>query len=66
MTPEIKMSEKYALSIYEAAAYFNIGEKRLRKLIADDPNATWILWNGSHVYIKRKLFETKLDAANAI
>ena len=66
MTPEIKISDKYALSIDEAAAYFHIGEKHLRRLIKNDPTAIWILWNGSHATIKRKLFEAKLDAANAI
>lgn len=66
MTPEIKISDKYALSIDEAAAYFHIGENHLRKLIKDDPNAEWVLWNGSHAIIKRKLFEEMLDSANAI
>ena len=32
----IPISEKYLLSISEAAAYFNIGEKRLRRLAEDD------------------------------
>lgn len=63
---EVKISDKYALTIEEAAEYFHIGMKHLRELIKRDPNAKWVLWNGSHVTIKRRLFEEKLDAANAI
>ncbi len=63
---EVKISEKYALTIEEAANYFHIGTKHLRNLIKSNPNAEWILWNGSHVTIKRRLFEEKLDSANAI
>ncbi len=63
---DIKVAEKYALTVEEAAEYFHIGEKHLRKLIKNDPNARWVLWNGTHVTIKRKLFEQVLDAANAI
>lgn len=63
---ELKVSEKYALTVEEASAYFHIGSKHLRKIINDDPNASWVLWNGAHVMIKRRLFEEKLDTANAI
>ena len=63
---ELRSSEKYALTVEEAADYFHIGEKRLRELIKRDPNARWVLWIGTHVTIKRRLFEEMLDAANAI
>lgn len=63
---ELRGSEKYALTVEEAADYFHIGEKRLRELIKRDPNARWVLWIGTHVTIKRRLFEEMLDAANAI
>jgi len=63
---DLKISEKYALTIEEAALYFHIGVKHLRDLIKSDPNAVWVLWNGTHATIKRRLFEQKLDAANAI
>ena len=32
---ELSLSEKYALSITEAAAYFNISERRFRTFISD-------------------------------
>ena len=63
---ELKINEKYALSIEEAAEYFHIGMKHLRELIKRDPNAKWALWNGTHVTIKRRLFEELLDTTNAI
>lgn len=51
---EIPVWEKYTLSIEEAAAYFRIGENKLRQLIAENPNADYILWNGTRAQIKRK------------
>ena len=63
---ELKIYEKYALTIEEAAAYFHIGMKHLRELIKRDPNVKWVLWNGTHATIKRRLFEEMLDTTNAI
>jgi len=34
---DIPTWEKYALTIDEAAAYFHIGEKRLRQIVAENP-----------------------------
>ena len=45
------------LSIEEAASYFRIGEGKLRKLVSDNPNAEYLLWNGNRVQIKRTRFE---------
>ena len=33
---KIPIGEKYLLSVSEAAAYFNIGEKRIRRLAEDN------------------------------
>ena len=63
---DLKISEKYALTVEEAAQYFHIGIKHLRELIKREPNAKWVLWNGTHAIIKRRMFEEKLDATNAI
>lgn len=63
---EIPVWEKYTLTIEEAAAYFRIGENKLRRIIADDPNADYIIWNGSRAQIKRKKFEEFIDKTNAI
>ncbi len=63
---EVPVWEKYTLTIEEAAAYFRVGESKLRKLISDDPNANYVLWNGTRMQIKRKLFEEFIDKTNAI
>ena len=63
---EIPVWEKYTLSIEEAAAYFRIGENKLRQLIAENPNADYILWNGTRAQIKRKKFEDFLNETHTI
>lgn len=52
---------KYILTIQEAAEYFHIGEKKLRRLAEEKADADFILVNGKRVMIKRKLFEKYLD-----
>lgn len=58
---DIPVWRKYTLSVQEAARYFRIGEKKMRKLIEENPGANYILWNGTRPQIKRKLFEQYLD-----
>lgn len=58
---EIPVWRKYTLSVQESAKYFRIGDKKLKKLIDENPNAQFILWNGSRPQIKRKLFEQFID-----
>ena len=68
-TPErvvVPVWEKYTMSIEEAAAYFRIGENKLRKIISDDKDADFILWNGNRAQIKRKKFEAYIDKLNLI
>ena len=63
---EVPVWEKYTLSIEEAAAYFRIGENKLRRIISDNPDADSILWNGNRPQIKRKKFEEVIDGLNVI
>ena len=58
---EIPVWRKYTLSVQEAAMYFHIGDKKLRKLIDENPGADFILWIGTRPRIKRKLFERFID-----
>lgn len=58
--------ERYTLSVEEAAAYFRIGENKLRKLINDNQDADFILWNGNRPQIKRRIFERYIDKLNII
>lgn len=64
--PYVPIWEKYALTIYEAAEYFGIGEHRLRQLVRENRQADFVLWIGVKVEIKRKLFEKYLDGINAL
>lgn len=54
------------MSVEEAAAYFRIGINKLRKIISEDANADFILWNGNRAQIKRKKFEEYIDRCNEI
>lgn len=58
---EIPIWRKYTLSVQEAAKYFRIGDKKMRRLIEENPGANYILWNGTRPQIKRKLFEQYVD-----
>ncbi len=58
--PEIPICQKYNLSVYEAAAYFNLGEKKLRQMIAEHPD-TFSFESGHRVLIIRHKFEEFLD-----
>lgn len=59
--PQIPIWRKYTLSIQEASEYFRIGDKKLRRLVDEQPDAEFILWNGSRPQIKRRLFEQYID-----
>lgn len=65
-TTEVPIWEKYTLSIEEAADYFRIGQRRLRQMVTDNPNADFVLSNGNRIQIKRKLFEQFIDNATVI
>lgn len=62
----IPIWEKYTLSIEEATAYFRIGEHKLRRIINENRNAAYLLWNGNRVQIKRLKFEKYVDSLEAI
>ncbi len=62
----IPVWERYTLSVEEAAVYFRIGENKLRKIISENKEADFILWNGNRPQIKRKKFERFVDQANLI
>jgi len=65
-TNDIPVWEKYTLSIEEASRYFRIGEKKLRKLAEENPDASWLIMNGNRVQIKRKQFEKVVDSLEVI
>lgn len=63
---DIPLWEQYTLTVEEAALYFRIGENKLRRLIADNRNANYILWNGNRPQIKRVLLEHMIDSIGLI
>lgn len=58
---DIPVWEKYTLSVDEAAAYFRIGQNKLRQIIDNDKNADYLLWNGNRPQIKRIKFQQYVD-----
>ena len=64
--PDVPIWEKYTLTIEEAAKYFRIGEKKLRKLAEENPDANWLIMNGNRIQIKRKQFERVIDSLDVI
>lgn len=63
---EIPLWQKYTLTVEEASRYFRIGQAKLRRMISENEDADFILWNGNRPQIKRKLFEEYVDQLNVI
>ena len=40
---------KYSLTLEEASKYFRVGEKKLRKLVEENPDADWFIMNGNRI-----------------
>ena len=59
MNQKLATSEKYSLTIKEAADYFGIGIKRMRRL-AEDHLGTFSAYNGNRYLIIRAEFEAYL------
>lgn len=57
--------EKELLSVKEAAAYFGIGENKLRE-ITDNPECQSVLWVGSKRLIKREKMKKYLSDIDEI
>ena len=55
----IPLSEKFTLTTMEAAEYFNIGQKRM-KLLAADNTDLFSVWIGNRYLIIRHRFEEYL------
>ena len=62
----VRICEKYALTVAEAAVYFGIGEKKLRSMIEDYRHLGLFIQNGVKYTIKRQKFEAFLDNASVI
>ncbi len=63
---DIPFWERYTMSVEEAAAYFRIGENKLRKMISENKDADYLLWNGNRPQIKRVMFEKYIDRCEVV
>ena len=63
---DVPLTEKYSLSIQEAAKYFGIGETRLYDIINRPRGENFILEFGGKTRIKRELFARFLDEVSCI
>lgn len=61
----IPLNEKYTLTIKEAAAYFNIGVKKMRRL-AEEHTSSFSIYSGNRYLIIRTKFEEFLVETSTI
>ena len=66
LTRYVNLCDKYTLTIEEAAAYFGIGQKKIRSLVQTHENDDFILHVGVKVLIKRKKFENFIDRSSEV
>ena len=63
---DVPLWEKYTLTFREAAAYFHIGEKRLRMIVDENPLADYLVMNGNRALIIRSLFEKYINESSVV
>lgn len=63
---DIPIWEKYMLTIEEAAIYFRIGEKKLRRIAEENRDSKWVIMNGNRLQIIRTGFERFLEEVETI
>lgn len=61
----VPVGEKYMLTIKEAAAYFNIGIKKMRRF-AEDNLGSFAVYSGNRYLIIRSKFETFLNETSSV
>ena len=61
----LSVGEKYALTIREAASYFNIGMKKMRRL-AEDNLGRFAVYSGNRYLIIRTKFEQFLENTSTV
>ena len=62
----VQVKDKFCLTIDEASEDFNIGEKKLRQIVADNINSGFVIQNGVKILIKRRRFEDYLEEMTAL
>ena len=62
----VPMNKKYGLSISETAELFGIGEKVVRRILRDNPNAGLAISNGVKQVVRRKKFKKFLNTTDSL
>lgn len=65
---DVPISEKYLITIKESTRYFNIGEKKLRRIIAENRDAEecFTVCIGNKTLVNRPKFEIFLNKTTAL
>lgn len=62
----VPIAEKYALTLDEAAQYYNIGVNKLRELTSRRDSSRCVLFVGNKRLIKRKAFEQYIETLDMV
>jgi conserved domain protein len=62
---KLQLNEKYTLSVKEAAEYFGIGVKKIRRL-AEEHTGSFSVYSGNRYLIIREKFEQFLNESSMI
>ncbi|MBR1842772.1 MAG: hypothetical protein IJ788_05800 [Oscillospiraceae bacterium] len=63
---DVRLSEKYLLTVKEAASYFGIGEHRIRDIVDDNPEKMIGIFCGNKKLINRKRMEEYIDNLHVV
>ena len=63
---KLPLNQRFTLTLKEASQYFHIGEKKLRRMAAEDPGAGFLIHNGRTELIIREEFEQFLRQTSGI
>lgn len=66
VSQQIPFWECYTMTVEEASRYFHIGENKLRRIISENKDTDFLLWNGNRAQIKRRLFEEYIDRCELV
>ena len=61
----VPVKDKYTLTVTEAGAYFNIGVKRIRRILAEHPNQFTVNCGSKQLIVRHK-FEKFIDETSEI
>ena len=62
----VPIHKKYGLSISETAELFGIGEKVIRRILRNNPDAGLAINNGVTLVVRRKKFKKFLNATDSL